>query len=423
MASRQQEFVNRTYFDARAAGLPDPQARLAAAQAALETGYGKSVAGNNYYGIKAGTAWNGPTVNVGTWEEVDGKRANVRDNFRSYNSPVDSFRDWASMVGSRWSDAMNAPTFSQAVQGLGAGAKGGYATDSRYDDKLNYINETFDPDPQGILSVIDPADLPTPSPAPRASAMGIMSVIDPATPAPVTRQSLPDIKETPVANFDWGRMATPTNPASAAVSFNPDRFGPPAFDASRFGTPEPTAQGLGALQRGLLDQQLEYGILPDIPPPVTEIAPPAPMATPGYVDPRVSAQRPATAPAQIQVQQPVDPRTTAALSRQPQMAAAGQMTAQQARGMQRDMTTRSLLGTVGGAILGGTLLGPVGGLLGGYLGRTVGRDSYYPDAPEPIAGVEQKGSGYNDLSDFGRETYSESGQFRDAVDSGKGGLW
>lgn len=401
MASRQQEFVNQVYNEARLQGLPDAQARLAASQAALETGYGKSVVGNNYFGIKAGPTWTGGTVNARTWEDVGGSPVTTRSSFRSYSTPADSLNDWASTVGRRWSDALTAPTFEDAAAALNAGKSGGYATDRRYADKLGYINDTFSPDPRGILSVIDPVNVPAPSFAP-----GRASVTQ------VERSPLADIQEaTPMADFNRANVVSP-------ATFDAARFGDPVFDASRFGDPSAKQrQGLAGLQRGLLDQQLDVGILPEIPPAIGVSAQPS-LATPTY------AQQ-----AQVQVSQP------ASMAAQPGMRSSPMMSQQQpqqqisqqqmdfAAKQARDQKMQGILGTVGGAVLGGSLLGPLGGLLGGYLGNTVAKDSYFPDAPQPIAGQGGGGSSYNDLSSYGRDVYSGSGDFRDAVNSGKGGLW
>ena len=115
----------------------DPNALLA--QAALETGWGKSVPCNaagdcsyNLFGIKAGSSWSGATVNVPTLEFEDGAAVRKVDRFRSYDSPADSFRDYARLIRNnpRYEDALNAGSdvagFASALQ------SGGYATDPDY---------------------------------------------------------------------------------------------------------------------------------------------------------------------------------------------------------------------------------------------------------------------------------------------------
>ncbi|HEY4369384.1 MAG TPA: flagellar assembly peptidoglycan hydrolase FlgJ [Steroidobacteraceae bacterium] len=119
----------------------DPHALLA--QAALETGWGKSVPGtaagdssNNLFGIKAGSQWSGATVKVPTLEFEDGVAVRKVDSFRSYNSPADSFRDYAKLIRNspRYENAVGAgpdvATFASALQ------EGGYATDPEYARKI-----------------------------------------------------------------------------------------------------------------------------------------------------------------------------------------------------------------------------------------------------------------------------------------------
>lgn len=390
MKSRQ-DFYNEVYGYAKDAGLNEAQAHLAASQASLETGFGKSVAGNNYFGVKAGSSWNGPTKDVRTWEEVGGKRQNITDRFRAYEHPVQSLRDWASTVGNRWSSAMSAPTFAEAVSALGAGKKGGYATDSKYGSKLNSIQSTYGKD-IGLLSAIAPdvRSIPTPT----------------ARPEPTYNAPLSSVQRAPLQEV-------------AMSPFDASRFGPaptsPAFDATRFASPEAVAQGKAALQRGLLDQQLAVGILPNIPPAVT------PATT--YVDPKVSVQPTVAQPA-IEVAQPTPARsisqmTTGAIGA-PQISARQREIAAKTTS---DMRNRGILGTLGGAILGGALLGPVGGLLGGYLGKTYSNSGYYPEAPERLNPGGTDDRSYGGLNDYGQNAYNESKDFRDAVDSGSAGLW
>lgn len=154
MKPQQVDFVNEVYQTARSMGLPDAQARLAASQAALETGYGRSVKGNNYFGIKAGSSWDGPVQNFKTWEEVNGRRKNITDAFRAYDSKEESLQDWINLVTDRWPGAMEAPTFKEAAKGLRYGQRGGYATDSQYGNKLSYVNRRIDgafaPEPEAL---------------------------------------------------------------------------------------------------------------------------------------------------------------------------------------------------------------------------------------------------------------------------------
>ena len=139
MASKT-DYFNQMYEYARQAGLSDHLARLAVTQSALETGYGRSVKGNNYFGIKAGKSWNGPSQTFKTWEDVGGKRVNITDKFRKYDNPVDAFKDWEKMIGKRWPAALTAKDLPSAIDGLKYGQQGGYASDQKYKQKLMSID-------------------------------------------------------------------------------------------------------------------------------------------------------------------------------------------------------------------------------------------------------------------------------------------
>jgi flagellar protein FlgJ len=119
----------------------DPNALLA--QAALETGWGRSMPCNargecsfNLFGIKAGSQWSGATVTVPTLEFESGIPVRKVERFRAYGSPADSFRDYAALIGgsSRYANARdtgeNVEAFASALQ------QGGYATDPNYAQKI-----------------------------------------------------------------------------------------------------------------------------------------------------------------------------------------------------------------------------------------------------------------------------------------------
>jgi flagellar protein FlgJ len=119
----------------------DPDALLA--QAALETGWGRSVPCNaqgecsfNLFGIKAGSQWSGATVNVPTLEFESGIPVRKVERFRAYDSPADSFRDYAALIrdNARYASARgagdNVEAFAAALQ------QGGYATDPQYAQKI-----------------------------------------------------------------------------------------------------------------------------------------------------------------------------------------------------------------------------------------------------------------------------------------------
>lgn len=120
--------------------------RALLAQAALETGWGKHLPSHgdgsssfNLFGIKAGKSWGGDKVNVPTLEYQDGVAVRKRDQFRAYQSPSDSFADFARLVADspRYAQALgqgeNVAGFAHAL------AQGGYATDPSYAAKITAI--------------------------------------------------------------------------------------------------------------------------------------------------------------------------------------------------------------------------------------------------------------------------------------------
>jgi flagellar protein FlgJ len=122
----------------------DPQALVA--QAALETGWGKSMPCNvdgtcsyNMFGIKAGSSWSGATARVPTLEFEDGVAVRKVDSFRAYASPAESFADYARLIRNnpRYRDALNA---GPDVSGFAAALQeGGYATDPDYARKITAV--------------------------------------------------------------------------------------------------------------------------------------------------------------------------------------------------------------------------------------------------------------------------------------------
>src|SRR5690606_28097698 len=116
--------------------------RALVAQAALETGWGRRLVGgadsHNLFGIKATGGWKGEKVASGTHEYYGGKRVDIRDDFRAYDSVQKSFDDYARLMRSkRYSGALAAgddpARFARALQ------QAGYATDPSYAAKITSI--------------------------------------------------------------------------------------------------------------------------------------------------------------------------------------------------------------------------------------------------------------------------------------------
>jgi flagellar protein FlgJ len=143
-ASSPEEFVQKLWPCAQEAGKAlgiDPRHLLA--QAALETGWGKSLPCDtdgttsfNFFGIKAGQSWQGDSVSVKTLEFEGGVPVPKQAKFRSYDSAADSFRDYVEVLRNnpRFAGALN--TGGDAKAFAGALQHGGYATDPRYAMKI-----------------------------------------------------------------------------------------------------------------------------------------------------------------------------------------------------------------------------------------------------------------------------------------------
>ncbi|MCB9080314.1 MAG: glucosaminidase domain-containing protein [Lewinellaceae bacterium] len=82
-------------------GIP---ATIILAVAGLETGWGSSrscIEANNHFGIKANpNKWSGPVFSDSTWEYLQDNWVLVQDNFRSYKTVTESYRDFARFLKS-----------------------------------------------------------------------------------------------------------------------------------------------------------------------------------------------------------------------------------------------------------------------------------------------------------------------------------
>lgn len=116
---------------------------LVAAHAALESGWGQrplrgagGADSNNLFGLKAGAGWQGAVAAATTTEYEHGAALKKTERFRSYPDTASAFRDYANMLidNPRFQGALNA---GQDARAFAAGlARGGYATDPAYADKL-----------------------------------------------------------------------------------------------------------------------------------------------------------------------------------------------------------------------------------------------------------------------------------------------
>lgn len=116
------------------------------AQAALETGWGKSVmrqqdgtSSHNLFGIKATGSWQGAQARAITSEFKGGQMVKETAAFRSYDSYQDSFHDLVTLLQSnnRYKEVLSAADKpEQFVREL---QKAGYATDPNYASKISQI--------------------------------------------------------------------------------------------------------------------------------------------------------------------------------------------------------------------------------------------------------------------------------------------
>ncbi|MGZ4956444.1 MAG: flagellar assembly peptidoglycan hydrolase FlgJ, partial [Methylobacter sp.] len=154
-----EEFVRRLHpLAVQAARELGVEPKVILAQAALESGWGRSVIHNsngsnsfNLFNIKADKAWQGKQAQVATLEFEQGIAKKVNAGFRAYDSFEDSFKDYVDFIKSnpRYADALrkagNAEQYMHELQ------RAGYATDPKYADKVMRIYQgntmaEFEPD-------------------------------------------------------------------------------------------------------------------------------------------------------------------------------------------------------------------------------------------------------------------------------------
>src|SRR5690606_13893387 len=161
--------------------------RIIVAQAAQETGWGKSAPGNNFFGIKSHGKSGGQTLN--THEYVDGKRVNVADSFRTFESPADSVRGYGDFI-------LNNPRYGALREAQGLDAQlaalqaSGYATDPNYSRSVGAIARGIQLPEQQVSAL-----------TPEAAIEAI---------APSSGMIAPPVAETPPA-FDMGRFGDQIN--------------------------------------------------------------------------------------------------------------------------------------------------------------------------------------------------------------------
>ena len=158
-AEQQHKFVEEMLPHATAAARElgvDPRAIIA--QAALETGWGRSQpadgngASHNYFGIKAGESWRGARVSSPTREFTGNAAHDEQAQFRAYGSVAENVADYVRVLrdNPRYAAALGTGSdvraFADALQ------RAGYATDPQYANKLVALAERL---PKGQTSAAD----------------------------------------------------------------------------------------------------------------------------------------------------------------------------------------------------------------------------------------------------------------------------
>jgi len=113
------------------------------AQSALESGWGKHVKNNAYFGIK-GKSPTGNSTSFGTTEVINGKVIHIKDTFRAYADYAESADDYGRFLNEnkRYKPAFNYT--NEPNQFITEIAKAGYATDPDYAPKLIHLMERYD---------------------------------------------------------------------------------------------------------------------------------------------------------------------------------------------------------------------------------------------------------------------------------------
>ena len=117
------------------------------AQAALETGWGSAVPGNNLFGVKASNG--DASVSLPTKEMVNGNLVPTVASFATYPSISSAVDHLVSLIETRFQGALGSTSVEQFATAL---ANGGYATDNAYAQKI--INVARSPIMDHVLQTL-----------------------------------------------------------------------------------------------------------------------------------------------------------------------------------------------------------------------------------------------------------------------------
>ena len=113
------------------------------AQSICESNFGLSSLSknwHNYFGMKCGSSWKGPSVNLKTKEEyTKGTLTTIRDNFRVYSSMEEGVKGYFDFISTkRYAKLKDCETPKEYLETIKAA---GYATSSSYvNTNMNFVN-------------------------------------------------------------------------------------------------------------------------------------------------------------------------------------------------------------------------------------------------------------------------------------------
>lgn len=138
-----QDFLDMVALDAKIASKNwNVPASVLLAQSAHESGWGKHVKDNAFFGIK-GKSPSGNSTSFKTTEVINGRVIHATDNFRSYQNYAEAADDYGRFLNTNkryraaLSNSNDPDTFICEV------ANAGYATDPEYSKKIKRIMEAF----------------------------------------------------------------------------------------------------------------------------------------------------------------------------------------------------------------------------------------------------------------------------------------
>lgn len=192
--------------------------RIIVAQAALESGFGRSAPGNNFFGIKSHGKPGGQTF--ATTEVINGQTKRINDSFRTFASMGDSVRGYGDFLqqNPRYRPMLEARGLDAQIAALG---RSGYATDPNYASK--------------IRSIASGIRMPVVSPGPGAAPMPLAR--QQAQTAPMPNAGLADMPA-PGAN----QSALEARPVAPVSGDNPQQLLADAAYYEQNGNPEAARQ-------------------------------------------------------------------------------------------------------------------------------------------------------------------------------------